>query len=123
MCLIDDETRQIILFNNQLTYFIMEGLIGKATKKMRGITSSFQDCFLNVIFIFESELTKEERTETEKAIEGISRKVIPVVYDYKGEPLFTVKDIGLTITIVPSNIEINDKIANIGWVYLRKEYS
>jgi len=123
MCFIDEETRRFLFFNDKLTNLIMEELIGKATKKMRGITLSLENYFLDVIFIFESELTEEEKTETRKVIEGIYHKVIPIVYNYEGEPLFTVKDIGLTITIVPSNIEINNKRANMGWVYLRKEYS
>ena len=52
---------------------------GQVLNKMIGIKLNIQDGFFDVIFIFESELTKEERTDTKKFIEGIYRKVISVV--------------------------------------------
>lgn len=35
---------------------------------MRGITLNLENYFLDIIFIFEGELTEEEKTETRKVI-------------------------------------------------------
>lgn len=121
MCHIDKATLNRMDFHSIITNSIWEDLLGVATKKMRGITSNYQDEFLEVIVFFESELTEEEDSGMMEIKKGVTSNVIPIVYSKKAEPIFTVKEVVLKFIVAPSNINIFEKMGNIGWHYLRKE--
>lgn len=122
MCDLDQATKNRMDLDILVTRCIWEDLLGVATKKMRGITSNYQDEFLEIIVFFESELTKEEDNEMRRIHRSVISNAIPIVYDFKSEPIFTVKEVGLRFIIIPSSIDIFEKMGNVGWHYLRKEY-
>ncbi|MBT0729760.1 hypothetical protein [Rosenbergiella nectarea] len=122
MYYIDQAENNRMNFHAIITNSIWEDLLGVATKKMRGITSNYQDEILEVIVFFESELTEEENSGMMEIKKGVTSNVIPIVYSKKGEPIFTVKEVLLKFTVAPSNVNIFEKMGNIGWHYLRKEY-
>lgn len=122
MCFIDQETKNIFLFNKSLTLIIMDELIGIASIKMRGIALNFQNYLLDITFIFESKLTTEEENAMRKVITDIFREDEFIIFNREKKPVFIIKDVNLNLVIIPPIIKVNYEKPNMGWVYLRKEY-
>ncbi|ENV48662.1 hypothetical protein P255_00173 [Acinetobacter brisouii CIP 110357] len=88
-------------------------LLGRASKKMRGITFNYdhKSKIIETIIFFDSKLSEEEEEEMNIA----NTEVLADIYN-------EVTYFLLTLEIIPSSEAIVDKRGNWGWVYLRHEY-
>ncbi|TCB75157.1 hypothetical protein [Acinetobacter sp. ANC 4173] len=86
-------------------------LLGRASKKMRGITFNYdhKGKIIETIIFFDSTLSEEEEMEIANT---------EVLADIHNE----ITDFLLTLEITPSSEAILDKCGNWGWIYLRREY-
>ncbi|OCG77232.1 hypothetical protein A9G42_01010 [Gilliamella sp. Nev6-6] len=101
-----------INIRNQINQSVMYSLLGRATKKMRGITAELnKDNLLTIKMFFDNNLSEEEEEEMQIAN-------TEVVADFFND----FKDIYLDLLVVHKSIDICDKKGNLGWFYLRKEY-
>ncbi len=89
-------------------------LLGRASKKMRGITFNYdhKSQIIETIIFFDSKLSEEEKEEMEIA----NTEVLADIHN-------EVTDFLLTLEIIPSSEAILDKYGNWGWIYLRREYA
>ena len=85
-------------------------LLGRASKKMRGITFNYdhKSKIIETIIFFDSTLSEEEKEEMEIA----NTEVLADIHN-------EVTDFLLTLEITPSSEDILDKCGNWGWIYLR----
>lgn len=108
--------------HSKMTFYIMNSLLGIATKKMRAISLNYMDRVMDINIIFDSELTKEEEEEMMEADSDALSSAYPVLFDWQGKPILEVDKMNLNLIVIPSSVSILDKKGNIGWIYLRREY-
>ncbi|MDG9730374.1 hypothetical protein OXI21_08110 [Ignatzschineria sp. RMDPL8A] len=104
---------KLIIIETELKKSTFYSLIGRASKKMRGISFNYQDSVFTIEFFFDQELTEEEEEEMEYAHTEVLADIWPDIYD---------GDIRLKLTVVPVTKDIFEKKGNRGWIFLRKEY-
>ena len=104
--------KQNIELVNRIKLYVMYSLLGRATKKMRGITANINNNNdLLIEMFFDSELTEEEEEEMEVAHTEI---VSDLYQEFNG--------MYLNLTVITSSTSLSGKNANLGWFFLRREY-
>jgi len=108
---------------NEIMLYMIGDLLGIATKKMRGITLNYNNSLLEVNTFFDNELTEEEEEEMQTMDTRLITSAYPYLYNSKGEVILNIDKFGLNLIVIPADIDISDKEGNLGWIFLRKEYS
>ncbi|NUE65640.1 hypothetical protein [Snodgrassella sp. ESL0253] len=104
---------ELIKVKHEINRSTMYSLIGRSSKKMRGISLNYDEQFMTIEMFFDEKLTEEEEEEMEYAHAEVVSDIFPQIYD---------GGIKLVFKICPANESILDKKGNLGWFYLRKEY-
>ncbi|WP_141674811.1 hypothetical protein [Gilliamella sp. WF3-4] len=104
---------ELIKVKHEINRSTMYSLIGRSSKKMRGISLNYDEKFMIIEMFFDEKLTNEEEEEMECAHSEVVSDIFPQIYD---------GGIKLVLTILPIEENILDKKGNLGWFYLRKEY-
>lgn len=97
----------------QVKFSTFYSLVGRASKKMRGISFNYdhERKTIETIIIFDSPLSEEEQEEMEVA----NTEVLADIHN-------EVAGFFLTLKVIPSFKSILDQHGNWGWIYLRHEY-
>ncbi|OCG29405.1 hypothetical protein A9G33_09765 [Gilliamella sp. Choc3-5] len=114
--------KKIIDIRSKMMFYIMNDLVGVATKKMRGITLNYINNIMDINIIFDDELTEEEEEEMQQVDTDAISSAYPILYDWQNRPILNIEQMNLNLIIIPSNIPIINQKGNLGWFYLRKEY-
>ncbi len=104
---------EIIKVKNEINRSTMYSLLGRSTKKMRGISLNYDEQFMIIEMFFDEKLTNEEEEEMEYAHSEVVSDIFPLIYD---------GGIKLVLTVLPIEENILDKKGNLGWFFLRREY-
>lgn len=111
-----------INIRNKMQFYIMNSLLGVATKKMRGITLNYVNYIMDITLFFDSELTDEEEDEMLNVDTDALSSAYPILFDWQGNPIIKIEQMNLHLEIIEPTISLMDKKGNLGWIYLRKEY-
>ncbi|WP_392551385.1 hypothetical protein RHO14_07790 [Orbus wheelerorum] len=114
---------KIIDIRSKMQFYIMNSLLGVATKKIRGISLNYVNEIMDINVFFDNELTEDEEEEMQNIDTDAISSAYPVLFDWNNNPILNIKQMNLNLLIIPSPISILDKRGSLGWIYLRKEYA
>lgn len=114
---------KIIDIRSKMMLYIMNNLVGVATKKMRGITLNYFNKTMDINIFFDDELTEEEEEEMQQVDNDAISSAYPILYNWQGKPILNIEQMNLNFIVIPSRLSIMDEKGNLGWFYLRREYS
>jgi len=98
-------------FYNEMRLVVTYAMLGRVTKKLRGVTLNFNGVTVQLEIFLDSEPTEEEAEELSE-IETDMICAYPSDKDYRSD---------FIISVVASNIDISDRRRNWGWIFLRRE--
>lgn len=107
---------------SKIMSYLTDDLIGVVTKKMRGITLHYDNKILDIRVIFDAPLTDEEEDEMIEIDTNLTSSAYPYLYNNRSEVILNIEQCGFVFFVIPSDIDISDKVGNLGWFFLRKEY-
>ncbi|MBC9129955.1 hypothetical protein JMI89_04800 [Frischella sp. Ac48] len=114
--------KEIIDIRSKMMFYIMNDLVGVATKKMRGITLNYMNDIMDINIIFDDKLTEEEEEEMQQIDTNTISSAYPILYDWQNRPILNIKQMNLNLIVIRPDIPIINKKGNLGWLYLRREY-
>lgn len=107
---------------SKIMSYLTSDLIGIATRKMRGITLHYDNKILDIRVVFDAPLTDEEEDEMIEIDTNLTSSAYPYLYNNRSEVILNIEQCGFVFFVIPSDIDISDKVGNLGWFFLRKEY-